>query len=71
MKISNKTIVIPPDMRKKNLISVLKSMMVGQEFDRGGHIIKRVPPTHSAVLKSKAILDRYEELRAAKNARSS
>jgi hypothetical protein len=36
--------------------TALNDMMVGQEFDGGGHVIKRIAPPHSAVIKSKMLL---------------
>jgi hypothetical protein len=45
------------DLLVKKLTGALSAMMVGQEFDGGGHITKRVPPPHSAVIKAKMLLD--------------
>ncbi|MDE2106450.1 MAG: hypothetical protein KGL39_55050 [Patescibacteria group bacterium] len=36
----------------------VKDLMVGQKLDGGGHIIERVPPTHSAIIKAAILLRR-------------
>ena len=46
------------DLLVNELTDALSAMMVGQEFDGGGHITKRVPPPHSAVIKAKMLLER-------------
>lgn len=43
------------------LLQAVRDLMVGQEFDHGGHITKRVPPTHSAVIKARGLLYRLDK----------
>lgn len=39
------------------LRQALVDLMAGQKFDGGGHIIEIAKPSHSAILKAKALLD--------------
>ena len=45
----------------RDLEAALTALLANQEFDSGGHLVKRVPPTHSAVIKAKMLLAKEDK----------
>ena len=40
--------------------AALTALLVGQEFDGGGHLVKRVAPSHSSIIKAKMLLEKED-----------
>jgi len=47
----------------KDLKAALTALLKGQVFDNGGHLVKRVIPSHSSIIHAKIVLEAKEEFK--------
>ena len=47
-------------IQSEEWIDIVRALMADQRFDGAGHVIERVAPSHSAVVKAHILLEEYD-----------